>query len=106
MRTTGLKGACLVFASLALSGVTPVHAVDYPWCALGSSIGRQCSYTTPQQCQAAISGVGGSCMQNPAMTQQASQRPSPSDRSERSKSRPPPGVKIHRAPGKHGWYYE
>jgi Protein of unknown function (DUF3551) len=46
------------------------EAQSYPWCAyydMGGSGGgaTNCGFTTWQQCQAAISGVGGSCGANP-----------------------------------------
>jgi hypothetical protein len=96
---------CFTSVCILLASATPGNAIDYPWCATGGSLGGlQCNYTTRQQCQAAISGAGGSCMQNPAMGQQASQSQPP--RAEARRPRPPPGTKIYRSPGKHGWHYE
>jgi hypothetical protein len=46
----------------------PAEAQEYPWCAYynfdrgGAS---NCGFATWQQCQATISGVGGSCGANP-----------------------------------------
>jgi hypothetical protein len=44
------------------------EAQSYPWCAyynLGFGGATNCGFVTLQQCQAAISGVGGSCGANP-----------------------------------------
>jgi len=47
----------------------PAEAQSYPWCAYydGGGFGgaTNCGFATWQQCQAAISGVGGSCGPNP-----------------------------------------
>jgi Protein of unknown function (DUF3551) len=46
----------------------PAEAQNYPWCALysGGSVGggRNCGFTTFEQCLATVSGIGGSCMRN------------------------------------------
>ena len=46
----------------------PAEAQDYPWCAYYNFAHggvTNCGFATWQQCQAAISGVGGSCGANP-----------------------------------------
>ena len=47
----------------------PAEAQSYPWCAYynmgGFGGATNCGFATWQQCQAAISGVGGSCGANP-----------------------------------------
>ena len=47
----------------------PAEAQSYPWCAyynMGGMAGAtNCGFTTWAQCQAAISGVSGSCGANP-----------------------------------------
>jgi Protein of unknown function (DUF3551) len=46
----------------------PAMAQDYPWCAYynyGRGGATNCGFATLQQCQATISGVGGSCGANP-----------------------------------------
>jgi Protein of unknown function (DUF3551) len=47
---------------------TDAQAQNYPWCAIygGGSAGggRNCGFTTFEQCQATISGIGGTCQQN------------------------------------------
>src|SRR3984893_15196184 len=63
----------LVFALAMLAATTALgthaEAQNYPWCALysGGSMGggRNCGFTTFEQCLATISGIGGTCMQNP-----------------------------------------
>jgi Protein of unknown function (DUF3551) len=53
--------------TIAATG-TPAEAQNYPWCAIyGSGSvggGRNCGFWTFEQCQATISGIGGTCMQN------------------------------------------
>jgi hypothetical protein len=61
----------LVFASLAaiagatMSGaVQPARAAEYPWCAQyggGDQGGRNCGFSTYEQCMATATGMGGSC---------------------------------------------
>lgn len=47
------------------------EAQSYPWCAyydmggFGGGGATNCGFATWQQCQAAISGIGGSCGANP-----------------------------------------
>ncbi len=50
-------------------GATPTMARDYPWCAKTPDNGGnpQCNFSTFQQCLATINGLGGDCIQNPAM---------------------------------------
>ena len=45
---------------------TRAEAQNYPWCAIydGSFGGRNCGFTTFEQCQATISGIGGFCNLN------------------------------------------
>jgi hypothetical protein len=53
------------FAAAAVIGA-PAHAQDYPWCAqYGSGFGASnCGFSTWQQCQADVSGIGGFCAPN------------------------------------------
>ena len=56
-----------VFVAVACAA-RPAQAQSYPWCAyydLGFGGATNCGFATWQQCQAAISGVGGSCGANP-----------------------------------------
>jgi hypothetical protein len=44
-------------------------AYDYPWCSIrggwGGGGGQSCYFTSHAQCMASISGIGGTCIQNP-----------------------------------------
>jgi len=65
MRKTFLSLAGLIFGVLLPTG--SVHAQNYPWCAQysGNFGGRNCGFSTLQQCRATVSGVGGFCIKNP-----------------------------------------
>jgi hypothetical protein len=56
-------------ASAALAVFIPVsgHAIEYPWCAqygLSGDGGRNCGFSTFEQCLATVSGIGGFCERN------------------------------------------
>ena len=61
-----------IFAAIALAcawtaiAVTPAAAaIEYPWCAqYGWKGGRNCGFSTYQQCMATVSGIGGFCERN------------------------------------------
>jgi len=61
----------LVVAGIAplmlLCQVERASAQNYPWCAQygGNHGGRNCGFSTLEQCRAAISGNGGYCDANP-----------------------------------------
>ena len=56
--------AAITFAGLLLSS-SGAHA-DGTWCAhCGSNVGTNCGFYSFQQCEAARSGNGGFCYQNP-----------------------------------------
>ena len=60
-----------LLALVLLGEASPVaaqSAYDYPWCAQrhDRSGATSCYFRTWEQCQATISGIGGSCFQNPA----------------------------------------
>jgi hypothetical protein len=68
MTKSGLTLFAVVFlASLAASG-RPAAAIEYPWCAEYSGEdgggGRNCGFSTLQQCMATVSGMGGGCVRN------------------------------------------
>jgi hypothetical protein len=46
--------------------VTPAAAaIEYPWCAQYSGNGgRNCGFSTYQQCREDVSGIGGFCQRN------------------------------------------
>ncbi len=58
---TGLAVAALPRPSGAQS------AYDYPWCALRGDRGggQSCYFTSREQCETTLSGIGGTCIQNP-----------------------------------------
>lgn len=69
MRATILFSALLGLTVLAAAPQARAQsAYDYPWCAIyPRQIGGQaCYYATYAQCMATMSGIGGSCVQNPA----------------------------------------
>jgi uncharacterized protein DUF3551 len=55
------------FTAAMLLHTVPVQAQNYPWCAQynGDYGGQNCGFSTLQQCQATVSGVGGICLSNP-----------------------------------------
>jgi hypothetical protein len=59
-----LLGFGLVAATAALG--TPAEAQNYPWCAYyGNGFGgTNCGFTTFEQCEATIYGIGGFCQRN------------------------------------------
>jgi hypothetical protein len=66
MRKT-LFGLAILAAAMAMLP-TPGQAIEYPWCAQyggrGGDGGRNCGFTTFQQCMATVSGIGGFCERN------------------------------------------
>jgi Protein of unknown function (DUF3551) len=63
MRALMIVGVIAAAASVGL----PAQAQNYPWCAQygdGTDGGRNCGFTTLQQCQEDVSGIGGFCEQN------------------------------------------
>jgi hypothetical protein len=67
MRCIALIGIAAIASLAALA--TPVRAeIEYPWCAQygGGEMGggRNCGFSTLEQCRATISGIGGSCEPN------------------------------------------
>ena len=64
MRWTALLGLVAIIAALAFTS-TSVSAQGYrlyPWCANYNEDGvSNCSFSTRQQCEATISGIGGTC---------------------------------------------
>jgi Protein of unknown function (DUF3551) len=62
MRMTLLALVALAAGATA----TPAAAApSYPWCANYSTSGGQCAFNTFEQCMEDVSGIGGSCRQNP-----------------------------------------
>ena len=64
------------------TATTPSRAeITYPWCAqYGAGMdggGRNCGFSTYEQCKAAISGNGGFCEQNSMYRPSAEAQPAP-----------------------------
>jgi hypothetical protein len=65
-----MKFVLFVLSIVAATTVlnTPTKAQNYPWCAIyggGNNGGAtNCGFTTIQQCQATVSGIGGFCQPN------------------------------------------
>ena len=53
-----------------------VAEIIYPWCGQYGTRGgaRNCGFTTSEQCRAAISGMGGYCIENPFYQRRADPR--------------------------------
>lgn len=63
------SAVALAVAAVPLATGGPARAVEYPYCAEGAwAGGGGCSYTTLEQCRAALSGLGGNCVRNPRYT--------------------------------------
>jgi hypothetical protein len=60
-------------AALLVVSAAPSSAREYAWCAANAvnSSNPQCDFSTYQQCQATISGQGGTCSRNPALADSA-----------------------------------
>ena len=57
---------------------SPAAADPYKWCAAYRNGSNNCGFTTIEQCQASVSGVGGSCVPNQFYTgpeKSSAQRP-------------------------------
>jgi uncharacterized protein DUF3551 len=57
--------SALLVAAAAIG--TPAEAQNYPWCAQygnGTGGARNCGFSSFQQCQADVSGIGGFCEHN------------------------------------------
>jgi hypothetical protein len=66
-----LTAMAALLASASVSSLTaPARAQTYPVCLAGGSDedGMRCDYTSLDQCRASASGIGGSCVINPAST--------------------------------------
>jgi hypothetical protein len=68
-RSNAAKKIALMFGISTLIGLagTAAHAQNYPWCSqysgsMGGSM--NCGFTTYEQCQANVSGIGGFCIRN------------------------------------------
>jgi hypothetical protein len=74
--------AFFILAAIASMSATPARAaIEYPWCAQygggEEGGGRNCGFSTLEQCRATISGIGGFCEPNlfyPGSASDTSQR--------------------------------
>lgn len=59
--------ALTLSAAFAASGKVHAANVNYPWCVIGDSRGRDCIFSSREQCaqDGRNRGFGGQCMQNP-----------------------------------------
>jgi hypothetical protein len=69
MRSSMMKTTILALGTLlgcSVMAATDAQAQNYPWCAYYSGDGgpRNCGFQTFEQCQADVSGIGGSCRRN------------------------------------------
>ena len=56
----------VVAVALPFLAATPSQAeITYPWCAQYARDGRNCGFSTYEQCRAAQFGNGGYCIENP-----------------------------------------
>ena len=61
--------AVMGIAAIAVALASPASAgIEYPWCAQysggASGGGRNCGFSTIEQCRATVSGMGGFCEPN------------------------------------------
>jgi hypothetical protein len=61
---------------LAATKATSAPVFNYPWCAnyMTQPGAKNCGFTTLEQCNATVSGVGGFCAANPAYIPPAAPR--------------------------------
>jgi Protein of unknown function (DUF3551) len=59
-----MRTSVLVVAALLLTSVNA--RADGPWCAYYVKGATNCGFYSYEQCMADISGIGGSCVRNPA----------------------------------------
>jgi Protein of unknown function (DUF3551) len=66
MKTTSkLMTASVALAALALVAIATPAARAGEFCSTNTSGMRGCGYTSLEQCQASMSGVGGTCARDP-----------------------------------------
>jgi hypothetical protein len=60
----------IVAAVLAIgAAASSAQAQNYPWCSYyGPNGPRNCGFSSFEQCQQNVSGIGGFCQQNPQYT--------------------------------------
>jgi hypothetical protein len=88
--------AVWTMASLFLI-VGPAAADPYKWCAAYRNGSNNCGFTTIEQCQATVSGVGGSCVPNQFYTGPDKTSAQRSQRQAQRKPAPERRAQEHRA---------
>jgi Protein of unknown function (DUF3551) len=79
---TGLALGVIVLGA-GLISCTDRERYSAPWCSDFNNAGpRECSYSTFEQCQAAVSGVGGQCSRNPSIPIGSTKPRKPAQRSQ------------------------
>jgi uncharacterized protein DUF3551 len=71
-RSRAAAVAVAIAAAIVMTGglfAAPAQAAEYAWCTAQDSDLR-CDYVSQQQCMAAGSGTGASCLQNPRLLAQ------------------------------------
>jgi len=88
----------LAILGCACAFAGPAAAQNYRWCAYYRVGGTNCGFSTFDQCQAAVSGIGGNCQENTQYSGPAkSARPAASSASSPSdapKAKPPSHEKL------------
>ena len=71
-----LAAAVAVMLSAPIPAAPASAAIEYPWCAQysGRAGGRNCGFTSFQQCMATVRGMGGFCERNLFYTPTRSRR--------------------------------
>jgi hypothetical protein len=68
MRRFAIPTFIAIVAVIVFGSAPPAAAIEYPWCAQYSGGedggGRNCGFSTLEQCRATVSGIGGSCEPN------------------------------------------
>ncbi|WP_315832308.1 DUF3551 domain-containing protein [Bradyrhizobium prioriisuperbiae] len=82
MRHLLFAAVLLTIPMLTLSA--PARAIEYPWCSAESI---NCFYSSFEQCQAAISGLGLDCTRNPRLVAESSDTRADTDRPVRRSGR-------------------
>ena len=67
MRLVWMAFVGILSVGILSASSAPSMARDYPWCMREQGGSPNCSFSTLQQCQATISGLIATCVQNPAM---------------------------------------
>ena len=74
-----MRYALAAFMLIAATSAASAQSDPYRWCAdyggFRGGGGSNCYFMTLQQCQATISGVGGTCRPNPFFTGNAKEQP-------------------------------